>query len=249
MGADLLGAIDLGRTAAIDHHLENPHFAAVNWVETDRSSVGEMIGELARDLSVPLEGPLAEAIYVAMATDTGNFSYSNTSARVMEMAAEIIRNGLDPGRINALLTNQWSPSRIRLWSRVLGSMEMCFQDRVGVIRILRSDLAATGTDAEDTDGIINTVRSIRGLKVAASLREDGDGRVKFSLRSHGDTNVQAVAAGFGGGGHRNAAGGIIPGSMDEAVPALLAALARMPELAPYARPAQPEEGAPCTRNG
>lgn len=223
-GEALMGWVDRSRLINIDHHLGNPDFGSVNWVDTSMSSTAEMAARIASDLGLPLEGALGEAVYLGLVTDSGNFTYDNTNARVLELAASIVRLGLKPGEFNAKLGNRQSLERIRLWSRILSRTQLLDNGKVALVTITRKDLEETGTSIQDTDGIINAVRRIKGVAVAASLREDGPELAKFSLRSTGPVNVQQVAASFGGGGHRNAAGGSIAAPMAQAERQLVGAL-------------------------
>jgi phosphoesterase RecJ-like protein len=225
VGPELAAALDEKIVVNIDHHLGNPLFGAVNWVDPAYSSAGEMIADIARELGVPLTGGLAQAVYLSIVTDTGYFSYSNTGPRSLETAAELLRLGLDTAALNASIQNQWSVGRIHLWSESLGRAQLYCNGQLGLIRIMTEDLVSTGTTVEDCEGLINFVARVRGVRVAVSLREH-PGMVKFSLRSNGTFNVQAIAAEFGGGGHRNAAGGHVPGSVEHAETVLVAACAR-----------------------
>jgi phosphoesterase RecJ-like protein len=215
-GDELARTVDRAKVVNIDHHLGNPGFGGVNWIDTSFSSVGEMVAGLARDLGVPLSGPLGEAVYLALVTDTGFFSYGQTTPAVFELAAEILRQGLDPAPLNDKIVNSWTPGRLKLWSRALSCARYFHDGQVGVVRLPEELLKATGTTAQDTDGVVNFVRRVKTVKVAVSLRESGPGLVKFSLRSHGNVNVQAIAAELGGGGHKNAAGGTVEGGLDHA---------------------------------
>jgi phosphoesterase RecJ-like protein len=203
-------------TVCIDHHLGNPEYAEVNWVDPSFSSVGEMVANLAQDLDVPLSDGLGEGIYLALVTDTGYFSYGNTSPDTMMLAADILREGLDPEFFNARFLNQWSLGRMQLWSRVFGAASVHLDGTIGTIRITEAMLEETGTSSEDTDGLVNYVRRIKGVKAAISLREDGPTQTKISFRSSGLVNVQAIASTLGGGGHKNAAGALIKAPIDEA---------------------------------
>lgn len=213
------------KTVNIDHHLGNPEFGTFNWVRTSYSSTGEMIARLADDLDVPLAGPLGEAVYMAIVTDTGWFSYDSTTTRTMAVASRIMELGLRPGLINARIQNQWSAERICLTKEVLAGAEFLENGRIGMVRVPRAVLSECGAEVADTDGLINMIRRVRGVEIAIALREEEDGSIKFSLRSVGDVNVQAVAATFGGGGHRNASGGSVFAPMQEAARALVAACA------------------------
>jgi len=218
--------LDPARMIVIDHHLGNPGFGLVNWVDPVRCATGEMVALLAKDLGVPLTGPLAEAIYTALATDTGFFSFSGTSAVCMEIVAELIRGGLDVGAIGARIKNQWTMDRIRLWSEVLGELCLADHGQVGLIRISQEMFRRTGTGPEDCEGLINNALRVRGVRAAILARELPEGGVKFSLRSVGAVNIQAVAASFGGGGHKNAAGGRLAYPLEESADILVAAVSK-----------------------
>ena len=212
------------RLINIDHHLGNPEFGAINWVDTAMSSTGEMIARLAAELGFVPDGALGEAVYLALVTDTGYFSYDNTTPATMALAAEIMRLGLKPGPFNANVQNQYTLERVKLTSEVLSKARLTNNGSVGLISISAEDMRTTNTTPADTDGLINTIRRVKGVKVSISLREDAPGQIKFSLRSSGDVNVQPVAAHFGGGGHKNASGGMISAPLDVAERKMLKAV-------------------------
>lgn len=226
-GKALQDAMAAHRTFVVDHHLSNPKWGELNWVEVDRSSTGEMVATMALELGLSLSGPLGEAVYLCLVTDTGHFSFENTSPRCMEMAATIIRQGINLARINELIQNQWSLARFRLWGEVLGGLTLHFDGQLGVIRITTEQLSRLGATSVDSEGLTNFVLRIKGCKMAQSLREDADGSLKLSLRSVSDVNIQPVAAAFGGGGHKCAAGANLQGDIDEVESALIAALGKI----------------------
>jgi phosphoesterase RecJ-like protein len=228
---NLQGVLDPARMAVIDHHLGNPGFGAVNWIDPKRSATGEMVALLAKDLDVPLAGPIAQALYTALATDTGFFSFGGTTALCMEIGAELIRNGLDVGATGALIKNQWTMNRLRLWSEVLGQIRLRHDGQVGVIRVSQTMLQRTATGPEDCEGLINNALRVRGVAAAILARELPEGGVKFSLRSVGAVDIQAVAASFGGGGHKNASGGTLALALEDAEEALVAGVATAVEAA------------------
>jgi phosphoesterase RecJ-like protein len=199
----------------IDHHLGNPRFGTMNWIEERASSVGEMVGILSRKLGVPMVGLLGEYVYLALISDTGDFCFNNTRPETLEMAAEILRLGLLPGPFHEQKQSTGTLNQLQMRGTVLQQASLHADGRVTLISFSRELFERTGTGPEDTEGLVNTVLYVRGVQVAVSLREEEKG-IKFSLRSKGSTNVQAVASRFGGGGHRNAAGGTLEMSMDEA---------------------------------
>lgn len=207
----------------IDHHLGNPMFGTLNWVDQRSSSVGEMVGILARELGVPLAGLLGEYVYLALISDTGDFCFNNTRPETLEMAAEILRLGLLPGPFHEQKQSTGTLNQLQMRGEVLQNAELHDQGRITLIAFTRELFERTGTGPEDTEGLVNTVLYVRGVQVAISLREEKD-RIKFSLRSKGSTNVQAVAASFGGGGHRNAAGGHLFMPLSQAKAALVEAV-------------------------
>ncbi|MFP4236796.1 MAG: DHH family phosphoesterase [Desulfonatronovibrio sp.] len=210
----------------IDHHRGNPGFGNINWVDTQASSVGEMIADLADHLQININGPLAEGIYLALVSDTGFFTFGNTSPKVLELSARLIRNGIDPGTLNSIILNQWTIGRLRLHGQAMQNTLFFINDRVGIVSISQKMMEETGTGPDDCEGLVNAVRNVKSVDVAISLREDKAGKIKFSLRSTGDIDVQRMAAELQGGGHKNASGGTIEGSMEYARDRILDVVSR-----------------------
>jgi phosphoesterase RecJ-like protein len=230
MGEALEARLSETRFVNIDHHLGNDEFGEVNWVDATQPAVGGMIARLAEALGVPLTGPLAECVYLAVATDTGFFTYGNTTPESLELAARMLRDGLDIALMNERITKQWSENRMKLWTEAMGAMELFLDKQVCATVITKEMFERTGTSNADTENLINFLRRLKTVRVAAILREEGPDFYKFSLRSFGDDNVQQVAATFGGGGHKNAAGGSIQAPLAEAKAWLVRAVAEQLEL-------------------
>jgi len=231
MGPELLARRSETRIINIDHHLGNGDFGDENWVAVDQPAVGSMIALLAKDLGLTLDGGLAECVYLAVSTDTGFFTYGSTTPESLELTAEMLRGGLDLARMNMLINKQWTEARLRLWTEVMGSVALFADKRVAVGVITREMFRRTGTDSQDTENLINTIRRLKSVRVAVILREERPDTYKFSLRSYGEDNVQAIAALFGGGGHRNASGGTIAAPLDEVRRQLVDAITKSLELA------------------
>ncbi len=212
------------RIIDIDHHLGNGDYGEANWVAVDQPAVGSMMAELAKALDIPIQGELAECIYLAVATDTGFFTYGSTTPESLELAAQMLRDGLDLPRINMLITKQWSEPRMRLWTEVMSSVELFASKKIALAAISDEMFQRTGTTSDDTENIINFIRRLKTVRVAAILREEAPDTYKFSLRSYGEDNVQEIAATFDGGGHRNASGGTIKAPLDEAKMQLVGAI-------------------------
>ncbi len=213
----------------IDHHPGNPEFGRVNWVDPGASSVGEMVAGLALELGVGLNGSLGQGIYLAMVSDTGFFSFGNTTPGVLELSARLIREGLDPAEINPKITNQWSIPRIYLQGRALQQAEFLDQGRIALTSVSREMFQQTGAGPEDCEGLVNMLLKVHGVRVAAALREDEPGHIKLSLRSADTDDVQRIAEDLGGGGHKNAAGGLIKASLEQAREMVLQACRRYME--------------------
>lgn len=224
MGKELLKVVDPKTIINMDHHVGNPMFGSVNWVDINMAAVGEMVAMVAKELGIPLAGGLGEAIYLAVVSDTGNFSYGNTKPETLKLAAEIMRRGLNIAEFSSKYQNQWKIGRIRLWSEAMRDAELHVDEKVIVVQVTRDLLARHGTTSEDCEGLVEFMRRVRTVRVAISMREERDNLIKFSLRSQGADNVQKVAKRFGGGGHKNAAGGMVPETMEVAKQQLIKAI-------------------------
>ena len=221
LGETIQPLLDRVPTVNIDHHLANPLFGTeANWVEPDMAATGELVAYIAKALRAPLQGALAEALYVAISADTGNFSYGNTTAGALRLVAEMVDEGLKLSHLRECLVNNWTESRLRLWGRAMQNARILEDGRLAVALITLEDLRACNATHEDSEGIVEQLRHLAGVRVALMLREeekDGKIRVKASLRSSGKDNVRDVAAQFGGGGHRNAAGAMLPLTAEKAL--------------------------------
>lgn len=224
MGESLMNSLDPEKSINIDHHIGNSGFAAVNWVDTNRPAVGEMITLIARELKISLSGHLGEAVYLSIATDTGFFTYNNTKPETLEIIADILRYGLDLGEFVPKIRNQWTMKRINLWTIALSKVELHHDGQTALIFITQEMLDESGATGSDCEGLVSFILRIRGVRVAVLIREDSPMRYKFSLRSQSRDNVQAVASLFGGGGHKNASGGLIENNPDTVRDKLISAI-------------------------
>ncbi len=224
MGETLMNAMDPERSINIDHHMGNSGFAAINWVDTNRPAVGEMITLIAKELKISLSGKLGESIYLSIATDTGFFTYNNTKPETLEIIADILRYGLDLGEFVPKIRNQWTMKRINLWATALGRVEMYHDGQTAMLFIPQEMLDEAGAEGSDCEGLVSFILRIKGVRVAVLIREDSPMRYKFSLRSQSRDNIQVVASLFGGGGHKNASGGLIENTPDTVKERLITAI-------------------------
>ncbi len=203
--SDRLDRLVYDRLLAIDHHVTHVPFADETLL-VDAASTGEIVHSLFAEEGAIPEGLAAEALYVAMSTDTGSFRYSNTTAETHRLVAALYDHGLDPTEINAHLYESESLGKVQLRSRVLARMELFHGGQVSAARVTQADIAAWGITDPDYDGIVEALRAIEGVEVAFFLRENAPGQFKASLRSKFRVDLTAIALAYGGGGHARAAG-------------------------------------------
>lgn len=205
----------------IDHHLENERYGELNYLDEEAPAVGEMVLRMAESAGVPISSAMATCLYTALVTDTGDFRYSNATPRAFDAARRLVAAGAMPHVIADALWNQVPARIVRLSAEVLATLELHAGGRLAVITCDASMLARAGAQPEDTENLINTPRAIAGVEVAVLLKAFSPGVTRASVRSRGEVDVQKVAARFGGGGHRNAAGCTINLPVREARRALL----------------------------
>lgn len=195
-----------GRVVVIDHHRSNDGFGDVAWIVPDAGATAELIHLLVAELGWPSGREVAEALYTGLVTDTGRFQYSSTSPRVHRIAAELLEAGVAPELIGRKVYEESPFGFLAVAGAVLGRAQL--DEELGIVwsTLFLSDLEAAGIRYEDADGLIDLIRVAEEADVACLVREIGSGRAKVSLRSRGGTDVAAIAASFGGGGHHNAAG-------------------------------------------
>jgi phosphoesterase RecJ-like protein len=194
----------------IDHHHDNTRFGDINLVEVAASCTAEIVYDLALLLGARITPEIASALYVGLITDTGKFMYENTNAHTHRVAADLIDAGVNVDDTYRRLYENVPIEKLRLVSRALDGISSYCEGRLAVSYITTADYEATGAGEEMTEGLIDHLRSIDGVKVAAVIRDLGNrGRAarKVSLRSSaGEVDVSAIARVNGGGGHKRAAG-------------------------------------------
>ena len=200
----------------IDHHPSNPGYGDLVYIDPSAPATGEILFELMQDQALPLNAAIAENLYAAISTDTGSFQYPNTTARTFEIAAELIRAGVNVGRISQLLYENYPRRRIELLRELLGTMRFDCDNRIAWFSLSEAQAKAIGALPEDNEGLIDHLRAIRGVVVAIFFEELPDGKVRVSMRSKNPVvDVCAICQRFGGGGHTLAAGARVRGSLSE----------------------------------
>jgi phosphoesterase RecJ-like protein len=206
-------AIDV---AIIDHHVSHNGFGRVNVIEPEAAATGEIVYDLMREASADFTPEVAEALYVALMTDTGSFRYSNTDSAAHRMAAELLAHGIDPQRIHARVHAHASASRLRFFGEVLSAMELVSDGRIVVLEASPEQFQKHGLVGADTEGLVDMPRNIAGVESVALFSEVEAGKVKVSLRSTGRIAIDSVCSRLGGGGHPHAAGVLLRGTREAA---------------------------------
>lgn len=203
VGADVSNA---KRVLVIDHHVTPGTIGDVRVVDPAAAATTQLVYEFLRRLGWAITQPIAEALYVGLVTDTGRFQYSSTTPAVHRMAADLLAAGVEPAPIGQALYEETPFGYFAVVSRVLGGAQLEADSGLVWAVLRQKDISDAGIGWESVDQLIDLVRLAREAGVACLLKEIQPGVLKGSLRSRGEVDVAAIAASFGGGGHRNAAG-------------------------------------------
>jgi phosphoesterase RecJ-like protein len=174
-----------------------------------------MVFELLGELKIPFDRDIALCLYTSIFTDTGSFRYSNTSAKSMRIAADMIEAGADPWLVTENVYESFAYRRLKLLGSVLSSINRSDDGRAAWVVVTEELFRQNSASAEDTDNFINFVRSTKGVEVAVLFRQTAERQFKISLRSKGRVDLSGLAQSLGGGGHKNAAGATVDGTLSE----------------------------------
>lgn len=206
----------------IDHHVSNNRYGKLNIVVDTASASGEVVADLLEGLGVAMDRDIAINVYTAIVTDTGGFKYSNTTAKLLRLAANLVEVGADPEIIHKKVYEECTLSQIRLQAEAVHQLQLNADHTVAWTYISRQMLDRLKAEDEYIDGIVERLRQIDTVLIAAVFKERRDGNIKVSLRSDShQIDVSEIMARFGGGGHKMAAGCTIPFPYDEAKKQLL----------------------------
>lgn len=209
------------RVLNIDHHPDNRRYGTVNWIDASAAATGEMVFDLVRALGLKMTRDIALNLFTALHTDTGSFRYSNTTARTFQIAAELTACGAEPALVSDRLYQRRPKEALVKLGEVLQRVQVSADGRVAWLAVPRGLASEAFLAAED---LVTYPRSIEGVQVAVLLCEEAPGVVKASLRGKGEVAVNRIAHRFGGGGHENAAGCTLAGTLEDATATLLAAV-------------------------
>lgn len=208
----------------IDHHFSATPFTADELVDPEAGACGEIIYDVLTEMGVTLDKAMAEALYTAVATDTGCFRYANTTAHSFTVAAACANAGGDLYAINQAVFDTNSHAKLRIQAWVVENTRFYADGKIAVCALPRQIEQEIGVTEDDMENISGLPRSIAGVKIAATLRETTDGKVKVSVRAVPGWDASAVCAQFGGGGHKGAAGANLELPLEEAAQAITAAM-------------------------
>jgi phosphoesterase RecJ-like protein len=198
----------------IDHHVGSDDPAGTVGVsDTTACATAELVYDIAMVLGWEITPDVARSLYTGMLTDTGGFRFSNTSPRCLAVAAQLLAQGVDPEDMYRRIYASAPAGRVRLMADVLGTLQVDDAHGLTWLSMHADALDKYAVKAEDLDGIVEHARAIAGTRMALFFRDLGHGKVKVSFRSIGDTDVNAFAREFGGGGHAKAAGALIAGDL------------------------------------
>jgi len=205
----------IGKTINLDHHLACENFGTHNLIDPSAAATGVLVHRIASALGYRIDAETALCLYVSIITDTGSFRYSNSNREAFTIAGEMIECGVNAWDVAEKLYENQPRMRLELLARCLQTLEVINGGRAASVSVTLDMYAATGANSELTDGFVNYPRSIRGVEVAIFFRQIEDNMVKVGFRSKGKVNVAVFSAALGGGGHHNAAGCTVDGTLDE----------------------------------
>lgn len=190
----------------IDHHGTTKPIFDYNYIDSCAAATGEIIYQILVEMQVVLSRELGEAIFTAITTDTGNFQYSNTTKQTHLITAELMDYGIDVNEVSKKIYESIRKEKIMLNSKILSQMYIDPKGKLAMAYATKALLKETNGMMEETEGVVDSLRSISGIEIAAFLKESEDDSIRVSLRSKGNCDVSKIASKFNGGGHAKAAG-------------------------------------------
>jgi len=196
----------------IDHHISNTMYGDINLVKPGYASTSQVVYEMLKSNNVEINQDTALCLYTSLVTDTGSFQYESVNKKVFDCAADLVSKGVKPDYVSQMLFQRNRLSKLRLIAKSYETLELCCDAKVAFVEVTKEMMQITGAIKEDTDTIVNNVRSLATVEIACMLREEEDG-IKISLRSK-NVDVSKIAQKFGGGGHIRASGAMFKNTAD-----------------------------------
>ncbi len=200
----------------IDHHMSNSKYAENTCLDAQSASCGEIIYKILAELSGELDAETATLLYIAVSTDTGCFSYANTTGDTLNIAAKLVESGADNKGVNKLLFRTKSKNRIKFEGALLSGIDFRFDDKVAFMSVTLFAKEKYGISENDLEDIAAIPSSIEGVCIGITIKELGAKECKISVRTNDGYNANLLCASFGGGGHVAAAGCVINESIGDA---------------------------------
>lgn len=203
--------------AIIDHHPCDHPYGDVALIRPEAAAAGVMVAQFADHLGVVIDADTAQCLFCAIATDTGRFQYQNADAEAFQVASMLVAAGANPSEVSLNVYQSFRLAFLHLKSIIMGRITTFEHGRIAYSYATIGDLERTRASLDESDGLIDVVRSVAGSEVALFLKEVPGGKVRGNLRSKGSHDISGVARALGGGGHRAASGFTITGSVDDAL--------------------------------
>ncbi|HMB79119.1 MAG TPA: bifunctional oligoribonuclease/PAP phosphatase NrnA [Vicinamibacterales bacterium] len=198
----------------IDHHPGNTNYGQINWFDAGAAACAEMVFDVVRALGVPLTVEIATHVYLAIVTDTGSFHYSSISPRTFDICRQCLEAGVDPVALSRQVFDSNTAGRLRMFGAVSQAMTLDPTGRIAVLYLDQAIAAATQGEYNDTDGLINQPLTVKEIQAVVFFKKIEGDQYRVSMRSKGAIDIGAIAAEYGGGGHKNAAGCTVTGAID-----------------------------------
>lgn len=199
----------------IDHHVTGEHFADLNYIDYKASATAEIIYSLLKEMGQVVDSLIAEALFAAITTDTGNFQYTNTTKQTHLLVAELYDTGMDNNKVTVQIYQNNRPEKVKITGMILSRMELFCDGRVNIAYVTQDMLRDSGASMDETEGIVEQLRNIKGVEISVFLKEEID-RIKVGMRAKMNADVSQIAHTFGGGGHKKAAGCTINATLESA---------------------------------
>ena len=214
-----------GSLINIDHHGSNTRYGDINWIDAKSASSGELIYRLLKQAKWPITAPIADCLFTAISTDTGSFQYPTTQPSTYHAAAELVNRGAHLARICEEVYQNYPLSRVKLQKHMYNSFKLTEQNQVAYFWLRQADYKKAGAVPDESEGLIDHIRDIQGVKIACLFEEIEPEITRISLRSKlPEVNASDIALAFGGGGHQSAAGARILGKNSTVQRRVLAAV-------------------------
>lgn len=217
----------------IDHHLSNTRYGDVNWISAREASTGELIFKLLKAGNWPITRQIADCLFTAVSTDTGSFQYASTKPLTYHTAADLVKRGADVAKICDEVYQSHPLSRVRLLKHLYNKFRLTHGDKIAYLWLKKKDFSRAGAETEESEGLIDHIRDMQPVEIACIFEELEPELTRISLRSkNAHVNVNEIAALFGGGGHKAAAGARIPGKPMSVQRRVVAAIKKSLDSAP-----------------